>query len=362
MLFVFPLVQRNFKLFNFQRLKGEYSAHQKPSITLSSWLDGSYQKAADNYCTDSFGFRNPLVRGINELDFQLFREANAKYVIIGKDNGLFETPYIEAHLGMDYLGDSVINQKVLKYKQLHDTLAKLGVQLTMVFAPGKASYHPEYIPDYYWQYQTSPTNYSTFKQAFEANELPFLDFHLWFRKNKSTTPYPLFPLTGIHWSKYGMLLATDSLLSYWDSKTDKRLPSLDIGPITETTSQTQGSDADVEDGLNIIQTLPHFNMAYPNYQFIDSISDKIRTAVIADSYYWGLFDIGLSTIACDSGEFWYYFKQVYPQNFESGLMIKDLDLQKALESKDHIVLLQTDATLKRFGFGFVEDAWTIYFN
>ncbi len=356
-----PMIQRNAHLWSFKGLKGEHYPHEKPSITLKSWLDGSYQKAAHRYCTDSFGFQSPLVRGINQIDYALFKEANAQYVIIGKENCLYETPYIEAHLGMDYLGDSVINEKVRMYKAVRDTLSQLGVHLDMVFAPGKGSFYPEYIPDYYWQYQSEKTNYVGFKTAFNHSRIPYIDFHEWFRSEKGTSSAPLFPLTGIHWSKYGMILATDSLLSYWNSQFEGLLPKSKFVIPDTTTTVTEGSDADVEDGLNIMETLPHFNMVYPTNTFIDG-NRKIRSAVIADSYYWGLFDLGLSTVACDSGEFWYYFKQVYPQNFTNGLMIDDLNLKQAIESKDAIVLLQTDATLNRFGFGFIEATYDLYYK
>lgn len=360
-LFLLPIIQRNTDWIAFKPLKGEYYAHQKPKITLQSWLSGSYQRKMDQYCTDSFGFRNPLVRTVNQIDYWAFNEANAQYVVIGKNNCLYETPYIEAHLGMDYLGDSIIQDKVYKLSRLRDTFNTMGIELDIVLAPGKASYHPEFIPDYYFQYQKSETNYDEFKTAFEKQDITYLDLHQWFRSKKKATVHPLFPLTGIHWSKYGMVLATDSILKYWDSQYPDSLARLDWSLPKETTTTTSGSDADVEDGLNIYTQLPHFEMTYPLYDMQHKGRYKPKTAVIADSYYWGLFDIGLSTIACDSGEFWYYFKQVYPQSFENNYLLENVDLKPAIESKDRIVILQTDATLDRFGFGFVEQAYDLYF-
>lgn len=361
LVFLMPLAQRNFHIWTFKSLKGEHYPHHKPSVTLQSWLDGSFQSAADKYCTDSFGFQEPLVRTINQLEFTLFHEANAQYVVVGKDNYLYETPYIEAHLGMDYLGDSIIFEKTRKLKAIQDTLRQLGVNLDVIFAPGKASYYPEFIPDYYWQYRNVSTNYDALKTSFQQSNIPFLDFHAWFRSEKNLATAPLFPQTGIHWSQYGMMLASDSILKFWNQRYGETLPTMLIHLPDTTTTITQGSDADVEDGLNILQTLPHKQMLYPKAEFLER-NKKIRTAVIADSYYWGLFDLGLSTVACDSAEFWYYFKQVYPQHFTQPLMIQDLDLKEAIESKETILLLQTDATLDRFGFGFIEAVYDLYFE
>lgn len=360
LLFAISFTQHLLNWVEVKPLKGSTNNYTSPEVSLSSWLSGEYQSKMDKHLTSSFGFREPLVRMVNQLDYTLYHEANARYVVIGKDDFLYETPYIEAHLGMDYLGDSAIQGISTKMKMLKDTLRKLGVDLQLVFAPGKASYFPEYIPDHYSQYAGDTNNYERFKYHFDALGFEYLDLHRWFRTMKDTSTYPLFPITGIHWSKYGMALAVDSILNYWNQKYNDSLPDFHFG-FGEISTETQGSDADVEEGLNIFEQLQHFGMMYPTYHFIDSAKKKLQTAVIADSYYWGLFDIGLSTIASDSGEFWYYFKQVYPQHFSNELMINDLDLKQAIESKDVIMLLQTDATLDRFGFGFVEAAWELYF-
>lgn len=353
--------QRFFGLWQFDELGGANTKHPMPSLTMKAWLDGDFQSRFDQYSTDSFGFQSPLVRAVNELDFQVFNEANARYVVVGKDNYLYETPYIEAVTGMDYLGYDSIQTMVSKLSRVQDTLSKLGVRLEVLLAPGKGSYYSEYIPDYYKHYTSDSNNYSVFKHVFEAQNIPYLDFHAWFRSMKDTTAYPLFPITGIHWSKYGMVLATDSIINHWSTLYPNRVSQMSYSLEHEVTTVTESTDADVEEGMNLITELKHYPMMYPNYTF-DKKDTLITTAVIADSYYWGLFDVGLSTRACKDGEFWYYFQQVYPQNFETGLMIKDLDLKEAIESKDLIMILQTDATLDRFGFGFVNAAYELYFG
>lgn len=359
-LFLLPAIQRNWPLLDLAPLGGASGSHPKQDITLSDWLDGTYQTKTDKYCTDSFGLRSPMVRFVNQLDYSLFGKANAHYVVIGKNNCLYETPYVETYLGMDFSSDTEISGNVRKLNMVRDTLQKLGVELQVIFAPGKGSYFPEFIPDYYWQYKSDSTHYDRLRYHMDRCDFPYIDLHAWFRSMKDTTSYPLFPLTGIHWSKYGMIIATDSILKAWGHIESAELPRLVYSYGHESTT-TEGSDSDVEDGLNLMQSLPHFKMMYPNYHFEDSAKEKIRTAVIADSYFWGLFDIGLSTIACDSGEFWYYFKQVYPQYFSTQLTVEQMDLKKAIESKDIIAILQTDATLDRFGFGFIDAAYDLYY-
>ena len=358
--FSFVWAQRMFKVWDFNSLGGAQTKHPKPTLGINAWLDGDFQSQFDKYSTDSFGFQSPLVRLVNELDFQMFNAANARYVVVGKNNYLYETPYIEAVTGMDYLGRDSIKSIATKVGMIQDTLSKLGVRFEILFAPGKGSYYPEHIPNYYKYYTSDSTNYAVFKDEFSRQNIPYLDFHNWFRAMKDTTSYPLFPTTGIHWSKYGMVLATDSIINHWNQLYPNQVANFSYSLERTPTTKTESTDADVEEGMNLMTELHHYPMMYPNYTFGHKDS-LITSAVIADSYYWGLFDVGLSTRACENGEFWYYFQQVYPQNFESGLMIKDLDLKEAIESKDVIMILQTDATLDRFGFGFVEAAYKQYF-
>ena len=55
---------------------------------------GVYQKRLDNKLASDFGFRSLLIKINNQLNFSLFNKVNAKGVIAGKENYLFETTYI----------------------------------------------------------------------------------------------------------------------------------------------------------------------------------------------------------------------------------------------------------------------------
>ena len=96
-------------------------------------------------------------------------------------------------------------------KFISDTLQKLNKQLLFVFAPGKASFYPEYIPDKYLT-QKGITNYQIFLEGIKQRGINHIDFKKWFSDNKYKSKYPLYPQHGVHWSTYGTALVTDSLI------------------------------------------------------------------------------------------------------------------------------------------------------
>lgn len=67
------------------------SLAQKPSLSVSDLLDGSYSKNLDSYFSDQFYLRNSWIRLKVNLDLLLGKqESNGVY--IGKDNYLMEIP------------------------------------------------------------------------------------------------------------------------------------------------------------------------------------------------------------------------------------------------------------------------------
>ncbi len=359
LLFVAPVIQRGFNLFEQLPLSGWHQKVHHPKLTLKSWLSGDYQKEFDKHVADSFGFTPSLVRSINQIDFNLFNSANAQYVVVGKDNYLYESAYIDAVTGQDFVGLETIRENCEKLSVIQQGLLKRGVRLVVVLAPGKGSYFPEFIPKYYNRYFRDSTNFRVYKNELMANSVATLDFNTWFISMKDTSRYELYPKTGIHWSTYGMLLAGDSLRRYMEHACQAELPSYNL-TFDKASSKMLKSDDDIEKGMNLWRDIPDNAMIYPSVSFDTHGTTKLSSAVIADSYFWGLFDHGFSSRVCTSGEFWYYFNEVYPQNFENGLTIDQLDLKASLEKHDVIVLMATDATLPKLGWGFIDKAYKIY--
>ncbi len=336
-------------------LKGAFQQTVKMDFKIDAWMDGSFQDNRTNYFNENFGFRSMAVRLYNQMNFVLFKKSGAQEVVIGKENYLYEENYIKAYLGINYLGRNTIVDKVEKLKVISDSLGKKGVKVITILAPGKGSFYPEYIPDYYRR-ASDTTLYDVWKAEIQKNNLLLLDLHQWFRNLKSKSPYPLFPKTGVHWSAYGEILAADTMVKFMETVANQNFVNILIDSIQLSTT-TQHTDQDAEESLNLLTDIPDLEMAYPQYHFSNS-KEEIRPNVIfiSDSYYWGIYGRGIAANLFNNNAFWYYFHEVY--NPAGGpFKIEPKDLIQALESADFVVLMSTDANLEKFAFGFIETTY-----
>lgn len=352
------MTQMLFRLVTETPLRGAIEKVEKPKLSLTNWFSEDYQSAAEKYLNQEFGFRNWFVRLNNQLQFSLYHVAKARGVIVGKEDFLYEEAYIEAYYGRDFLGDSTIDAQLGMLKAVQDTLNTYGIDLVLAFAPGKASFYPQYIPDVYHG-ERSTTNHDYFVAKAKELDINHIDFSSWFLQIKDTARYCLYPKTGIHWSYYGMLLATDSLLHYIEDLRQTDLPDI-VWDGIDNRKKLFGVDNDIEQSLNMFFPMPNFPMPYPVYHIEQDQKTKLKSLVIADSFYWQLQNSGFSKSLFDDGEFWFYNKQVYPARAKGGTWTKDLNLKEEILKRDVIILLCTEPVLKRLFWDFVSDSYQLF--
>jgi len=342
-------------------LKGAVKKVEKPTLTIKSWLSGDYQMKQEDYINNNFGFRTSFVRLHNQLDYWLFGKVNAKSVLIGKEGYLYELSYIYEYLGRNFLGKDVINSKVATLKSVSDSLSVRGIDLVILFAAGKASYFPEFFPDSLQSKSKTISNFDYFTDAIDSAGILNIDFNTWFVDIKDTISYPLFTKGGIHWNKYGEYLVIDSLIKYVEKLRGVILPHFNVDDFI-ITSMPRYRDNDIGDGMNLIFPYSTSTLAYPEISIDKSYPfDTIKAMVVADSYYWEMYNEGLSKDVFNNGQFWYYNKKIYSQ--EPGwatLPVGETDVRAEVEKNDIVFILQTEATLYRFGFGFVEKEYDLY--
>src|ERR1700722_3672160 len=133
---IVPVVQNNLNLADVNPLQGAIIKTPDTSFSFRSWFRGDFQSQKEKYLNEEFGLRNIFYRANNQLEFNLFNKANAKGVVIGKDNYLYEERYINAACALDTIGLDSISLRMRKFKYLQDTLAKLNKTLILVFAAG----------------------------------------------------------------------------------------------------------------------------------------------------------------------------------------------------------------------------------
>ncbi len=352
---IFPILQSKFNIVKLNPLRGALAPPQKEYISVHGWLSGDYQLKEEQYLNETFGFRSLFIRINNQIAFTLFHKAKANGVIIGKDNYLFEENYIRAYYGQDFIGFDSIYHRIKRLEFIQDTLKKLNKSLIIVFAPGKGSFYPEYFPENYIS-KRNITNYECHVKLAEKSGLNYIDFYKYFLDIKSKSGYPLYPQYGIHWSSYGMGVAADSMIRYIEKLRNIDMPNLYWKDVEM--SDPKESDYDVADGMNLIFRLKSYKMAYPHI-LIQPDSGKVKPSVIviADSYYWGIFNNGF-TDAFSNNQFWFYNKMIY--NEETNLKTSRVDLNDEIFNHDIIIIMATETSLVSLGWGFIENTYDLF--
>jgi len=358
-----PMIMTFFPLISIDPLNGFFAEPQRPQLSRDNWFTGQYQDSMELFINDKTGGRPFLVRINNQLDYSVFGKANVSNVVIGKEHYLYEQSYIDAYLGTDFIGRDSIAEKVRKLKTVSDTLMTRGIPLIVLLAPGKASFFPEYLPEGI-KAKRGRTNHSVYKEFLAQNNIFTLDFKTWFIEQKETSNYALFPKGGIHWSSYGEVLAADSLIRFLNQITpNSQINTIRIKKI-HPSRIAYNRDEDIEESMNLLLNLENNLMGYPEFEAIAHSAKKTtRVLTIADSYFWGMYDWGLSRNYFGNGSFWYYNKQMYPESFEKETFVQNLpDLAHEVEKNDAILLLFTDANLKDFAYGFIDRLYDEYCN
>ncbi len=361
-LLLLPMLQASLTIFKLEPLKGAIETFEKPDFTFETWKTGEFQKNYEKYLDNNFGFRSTFIRINNQQAYSFHNEAKANGVIIGKENYLFEKNYLKAYLGTDYIGEQAIESQVFKLRKIQDTLQKLNKDLLMIFAPGKGTFFPEYMPDYCAKQKRSKTNYAGYLSAMKSQKINYLDFNQWFLNMKSKSKYPLYGKAGIHWSKYGEYLAADSIIEVIGKMRKTAMTKLVLDKLEVKKTNEQG-DYDIGEGMNLFFMMDTYPMAYPTFHY-EKPKNKQKTPkvlVVSDSYFWGMFNAGISREVFDDGQFWFYNQEIYPDSYESPKNVGDIDIQVEVEKNEMVVLICTDANLFKFAFGFVDQLYAKYY-
>lgn len=365
-LFIFlfiPLLQTltHFKKWE-KPLEGAFYPESDTDISWDGWFSGEYQLQKDKFIKENFGLHNYYIRLICQVNFSVFKKASVSYMVVGKENYLYETGYIDAYYGRDFIGQEKVNDCINKLKKIQDTLERQNKLIFTVFAPGKACFYPEYIPENYKSKKTI-TNYEGLRNTALSKNVNHIDFYKFFQDQKSKSKYPLYPQLGIHWSNYGAIMAFDSMVRYTEKKLSINLADIEFKDI-ELSDSLRNTDDDAIKSLNLYKNPKTFKMAYPNWRvkYDSARHKKLKLLVISDSFWWYIYSTGLPDNIFSPAKFWYYNKEMYPESFSSPLQVSEVDYAAKIRQADVIVIMHAEATLHKFGGGFVDMCYDTYYK
>ncbi|MBA3971855.1 MAG: hypothetical protein H0X46_06860 [Bacteroidetes bacterium] len=343
-------------------LKGTFVKFEKPELTADNWVKGKYQEQFLKYHEQNLALHPLLIRLRNQIGYSFYKEMNTEGIVEGKENTLYDHGYITTYLGNDFVGDSVVNKKVEMLGYVQAELKKRNIDLVFVMAPSKPAVLPEYIPKRYDLTKKTKSNYDAFTSAFEKHNINHLNITKFFLKRKGIERYPLFTKCGIHWSGYGATLAADTTFKYIENLRQIDLPDYyDAGG--EKTPVPRDTDNDLGELSNLLYDIPSAEMYYPKMVFKnDASKTKPNLLIIGDSFTWtwiGFYGF-IPNLFSDKTAFWYYNHEIgWSKSLNNGTLTKDLDLKKEVLSRDVIMIINTEPSLKNAGMFFIEQMYEL---
>jgi hypothetical protein len=345
-----PLVQQRILHLSMRPLVGVQDTLSDPKFTFSKFFDLSYQEQKSSFLDEKAGFRPFLIRLKNQVDYSVFNYTQSGGVVIGEERCLFLKSYINNYCGIEFQGVRRIDFEVKRLALVGQELKKKNVDLLLILAPGKASFNQELIPSRYHKNQV--TNYEYYSKRLSVSGLNVIDMNKWFRQLKQSTPYPLFPRNGVHWTSYAVGLAADSMVRYIEKLRNIDMPEMSYDKV-HLSDTLKYSDNDAGDLMNLMCNPVNIPMPYPEFTYRAEGKHRPDVITIADSYWWGFITTGVSRNVFGKARYWFYGKDIYEDESKIGT-VAAIDIHQELEKQEVVIMLVTEATWMLFPFGFTD--------
>ena len=329
-------------------------------LTSDSFFSGNYQAASEAKL-----LKKPFISDFNKLkiklDYEYYNKINLDDAYVGKSNYVFGELMTRAYFGDDYQGDEVIKEQVRKAKYVQDYLKKQGIELLIMFAPGKSSIYTEYLPDDVLKTKKKTSNYEAYVKECKLKDVNTLDFVQHFRNLKPTTKYPLFPKYGSHWTYYAECMVIDTTIKRLEKMMGLNLPNISYQDI-KMMDTTRFRDGDIFGKAGLVVPKGD-SLAYPQrigYEQGPGVKAE-KILAIGDSYFRGFFYIQAMKHTFDNSQQWYYYNSIIPENKDNP-EVWELDLKAEIFKNKAIVILCNEANLLNLGNGFIDDAYELFSN
>lgn len=367
LLLLLPALQAKFHVVSVKPLGGYTESAPHPTLSQESLLDNSYQVALEKYIDERLGFREWLIRLYNQWAYSLLNQIRLSTVDIGHDQQLYQYVSINAYLGRDFLGEDEINFRLQRLRRVQDTLRAHGTRLLVVLAPGKARILPEFLPTSFAAVQpTPPSNQTVVARMLREKGIEMLDASALMLRWKDTASYPLFPRTGTHWSGYAVALLGDTLFRRAASMAGLPVPTIrrHKGTVATHINELHYTDNDLGELINLSLDIPPYPMYYPKLEMAAPAGKKPNMLIIGDSFAQSLYSFYpfYQQLLDPRSRYWSYNQQIFwPDNTPESHTVHELNLREQYMGRQLIVLLGTEQNLPQLGFGFIDDAFDIYF-
>lgn len=359
----------------------------KPSLTLSSFANGSFQGVFDRWVSENIGLKGYLIRIENQLNYWVFGELSrntATKITLFNKNQIYENAYIESLNRLDVVNIQKLYEKVRKIQRLQFLLKKRNIQFIFVITPSKATIYPEYISIRYIMRKriSLRSNYENIIPLLKNNHIEYLDGYQFFVNLKNKSKHDLFPNTGMHWDFYSSYLFIDNMMKMIKTNSGWNMPKIECASV-----KLQAFPVTPDDDLLKLSNLLYPKLLYSSYLYPVTFVKPARyyflpRILIEGGSFAQSFIYYIIRHKCyKECEFLFYYneKRTYEKNNDGRVSREHLysgerhghemikydseifnktrsNLRKTILSKDIVILEANEQALSNIGSGFVEDA------
>lgn len=239
--------------FDFEiELTGETISTEKPVASINAILTGEFQSQTENYFDENYPLKDIGILTKNTLLLNFFNISPNEYIVVGKNENLFEQAYIDDYCLTNgiYFGETnreTIERNVQDLLYIQDQLKKADRDCYVLITPSKATFYPEDIPLRYtlnMPPQEELSNYDVLIETLKKYKINYYDSVQYFKKN--SIPISIFPKTGTHWRIAAADYAFGDFFEIFNETSINKLPNYSIGePLKQDISVADAVDTDI---------------------------------------------------------------------------------------------------------------------
>lgn len=363
MAFLFvPLIQEHTGLIPVKPLKGVIIATPKPELTIENYRSSAYQAQLEQYASEHFGLREPVIRLYNQYMWSAFNKTYCQFIVPGKQGYLYYALAVNEHFGTELLHHYPSNEAAMKdadielrqMNKVRHVLKDYGIEFLAFIAPDKPEVYPEYLPRRDADTTTVHID-DYFCRRMEETGFPFINMTDWFVSMRDTASFPLFPKTDSHW-RYASIYGFDSLFRYINTlEGEAKFPTLRIGPPIAYESDKLEGD---EETLNLLFRIHNDKTQYKSNITVepDSTHRKPKVLFVGDSFIYSMAEFMPVKEIMQDREIWFYNNTAYEGFDNKTESVKDIDRLSHILNADYVVFYSAGHQWWEATYSFAKDA------
>lgn len=339
-------------------LLGYSDSVKKPSLSVDTFLDGTFQDTYGTWIEENMPLRGILTKTYNTIRYKMFNLGNRP---IGSNGFVYNAPYLSVELAIgDYDYSITENAENLQNMVYHMNSAKnklnqFGKYLYVYIAPDKADICPENIPGSYIALsEPGAINAADlFREKMSVTDVPYM----FCSDMADKLEYPAFYPTGIHWSRTYGQLASQKIISDLSALSGKKYRNIDISREAVSSKDPFWGETDVYDLMNVwvypdidfyqytveaaeSESAAVLNMLLVGDSFAEELRKNIEENILEDTVY----TVNRSSFVRDPDG----TLHIIDGNWDN------FDWQRYLDLTDFVVIEITEPEIINYTYGFID--------